>query len=315
MESLSISSVGTGADGIGADRGIVPDRAPAIASRNGAQSRIHMIRRPGQGDLIAEVTGRGRPVLLIHGWGVDRRMWAPQIPALKRRFKVITYDRRGFGQSTCPAGLDQELDDIDALLEHFRIDHVALVGMSQGGRVAMRYASSRPTKVNALVLQGAPLDGFAPPSRDSSVIPSAQLAGLMRAGNRGEVIRVLSEHPLMDPGARFTLAKAQIQTMLRDYRGEDLQAAPSAEFSLDDVCVQLAHITAPTAVITGSKETLWLRRVADFTARHIRGARRRVIRGGGHFVNLTHAADYNRCVVDFLDRTTTPWSERALGIS
>jgi pimeloyl-ACP methyl ester carboxylesterase len=79
--------------------------------------------------------------------------------------------------------------------------------------------------------------------------------------------------------------------------------------------LQLAHITAPTAVITGSKETLWLRRVADFTARHIRGARRRVIRGGAHFVNLTHAADYNRCVVDFLDRTTTPWSERALGIS
>ncbi len=314
MESLSISSIGVVAmaDG-GAERVIAPDRV--ILSRNSAQSRIHMIRRPGQGDLIAEVTGRGRPVILIHGWGVDRRMWAPQIPAFKRRFKVITFDRRGFGQSTCAAGLDQELDDIDALLEHFRLDQVALVGMSQGGRIAMRYASSRPARVNALVLQGASLDGLAPPVRDVSIIPSTQLAGLLRAGNRGEVLRVLSEHPLMDPGERFTLARAQIQTMLRDYRGEDLYSAPPAECSFDEVCMQLAHITAPTAVITGSKETLWLRRVADFTARRIRGARRRVIRGGHHFVNLTHATDYNRCVVDFLDRTTTPWSERALGIS
>jgi pimeloyl-ACP methyl ester carboxylesterase len=295
----------------GAERVIAPDRQ----SRNDAQSRIHMIRRPGQGDLIAEVTGRGRPALLIHGWGIDRRMWAPQIPALKRRFKVITYDRRGFGHSTGPAGLDQELDDIDALLEHFRLEQVALVGMSQGGRIAMRYASSRPARVNALVLQGAPLDGLVPPTRDTSIVPMAQLAGLMRAGNRGEVLRVLSEHPLMDPGERFTLARAQILAMLRDYRGEDLSMPAAAELSLDDVCMQLAQITAPTVVITGSKETLWLRRIADFTARHIRGARRRVIRGGQHFVNLTHATDYNRCVVDFLDRTTTPWSERALGIS
>jgi pimeloyl-ACP methyl ester carboxylesterase len=273
-----------------------------------------MIRRPGQGELIAEVTGRGRPVILIHGWAVDRRMWAPQIPALKRRFKVITYDRRGFGQSTCPPGLDQELDDLDALYEHFRMDSAALVGMSQGGRIAMRYASSRPGRVNALVLHGAPLDGLTPPTRDVSVIPSTQLAALLRSGQRGEMLRILGEHELMDPGERFALARAQILTMLRDYRGEDLYSAPAPEVSIDEVCAQLAQITAPTIVVTGSKETLWLRRVADFTARHIRGARRRVIRGGRHFVNMTHSTDYNRCVVDFLDRTTTPWNERALGI-
>jgi pimeloyl-ACP methyl ester carboxylesterase len=308
MESMSIATLA--ADG-GVER-TAPGRA---SGAGGGQSRIHMIRRAGQGELIAEVTGRGRPVVLVHGWAVDRRMWAQQIPALKRRFKVITFDRRGFGQSTCPPGLDQELEDLDALLEHFRLDSTALVGMSQGGRIAMRYASTRPARVNALVLHGAPLDGFAPPSGDTSLIPTARLAGLLRAGNRGEALRILSDHELMDPGSRFTMARAQIQAMLRDYRAEDLLSAPNAEVSLDEVCAQLAQITAPTVVITGSKETLWLRRVADFTARHIYGARRRVIRGGRHFVNMTHAADYNRCIVDFLDRTTTPWNERALGIS
>ncbi len=70
---------------------------------------------------------------------------------------------------------------------------------------------------------------------------------------------------------------------------------------------------APTLVITGSRELLWFRRIADRMARNIYGARRRVIRGGGHFVNMTHAGDYNRCVVEFLINTTRVWSERALG--
>jgi pimeloyl-ACP methyl ester carboxylesterase len=306
MESVSISSALSES---------ALDRGAMNRASGGAPSRIHMIRRPGQGDLIAEVTGRGRPVILIHGWAVDRRMWAQQIPALKRRFKVVTFDRRGFGQSTCPAGLEQELDDLDALLDHFKLDQAALVGMSQGGRVAMRYAATRPNRVTALVLQATPLDGLVPPPCDPSIIPTARLASLLRSGNRGEAIQMLSEHVLMDRDARSPAARAQLQAMLRDYRGEDLQMAPPIEQSLDEVCVQLAQIRAPTIVVTGSRETIWLRRVADFTARHIRGGRRRVIRGGHHFVNMTHATDYNRCVVDFLERITTPWSERALGIS
>jgi pimeloyl-[acyl-carrier protein] methyl ester esterase len=311
MESVSISSVSS--EGALDSRGSIG--RSASNSNAAAQSRIHMIRRPGQGDLIAEVTGRGRPVILIHGWAVDRRMWALQVPALKRRFKVITFDRRGFGQSTCPAGLEQELDDLDALLDHFKLDQAALIGMSQGGRIAMRYAATRPNRVTALVLQGAPLDGLAPPAFDPSIIPTARLASLMRAGNRGEMIQLLSDHVLMERDARSATARAALQAMLRDYRGEDLQMAPPVEQPLEDARMMLGQITAPTIVVTGSRETIWLRQVADFTARNIRGARRRVIRGGRHFVNMTHPTDYNRCVVDFLERITTPWSERALGIS
>lgn len=287
----------------------------ASAKRNAQQARVHMIRRVGQGDLIVESVGRGHPVILIHGWGVDRRMWAYQVPALKRHFRTITYDRRGFGQSTCPAGLDQELEDLDAIRDHFKLTQVALVGMSQGGRVALRYASSRPGQVSALVLQGSPLDGLEPPSGDASILPVTRLSELLRSGDRAGLIKLLSEHALIDQGSRYTQVRTEILAMLRDYRGEDLRIAPDTSMTLADARQMLARITAPTIVITGSRETLWLRSVADHIARNIRGARRRVIRGGRHFVNMTHVADYNRCVVDFLMRTTTPWSERALGIS
>jgi pimeloyl-ACP methyl ester carboxylesterase len=283
------------------------------ARARGRDGHVHIVRREGQGELIVESVGKGEPLLLIHGWAVDRRMWAHQLPVLRKRFHTITYDRRGFGQSGCPASLDQELDDLRAILAHFAIPRVAILGMSQGGRIAVRFASQHPERVSALALQCPSLDGLVPPPADSLSLLMAQLARLLREGERQAFVQRLASHALLDPGARFSSARAEILAMLGDYRGEDLFSAPPAEASIDEAVAQLGRITAPTLVITGSKESYWLRQVADYTARNIRGARRRVIRGGRHFVNMTHIADYNRVVLDFFVRSTTPWSERASG--
>jgi pimeloyl-ACP methyl ester carboxylesterase len=272
--------------------------------------------RTGAGELAVEVAGRGHPVLLVHGWGVDRRMWAHQVAAFRRYFTTITYDRRGSGQSTAPADQALELEDIDTILDELKLKAAGIVGMSQGGRIAMRYAISRPARVTGLVLQGAPLDDTPGPlAGDASVLPMARLADLLRRGDRAALARELSQHPLMSAGARRAQAQAEIDAMLKDYRGEDLLLrSGSAPAELDPLrAADLAAIQAPTLVITGSNEVLWLRRIADRIARNIHGARRRVIRGGGHFVNMTHTGDYNRCVVEFLVNTTRPWSERALG--
>jgi pimeloyl-ACP methyl ester carboxylesterase len=271
--------------------------------------------RTGAGELAVEVAGRGNPVLLVHGWGVDRRMWAHQAAAFRRHFTTITYDRRGCGQSTAPADHALEVEDIDAILDELKLKATGIVGMSQGGRVAMRYAMTRPSRVTGLVLQGAPLDDAPPPlSADASVLPIARLTDLLRRGDRAGVARELSQHPLMSAGVRRTQAQAEIDAMLKDYRGEDLLRFSTTPAEIEPLrAADLAVIQSPTLVITGSNELLWLRRIADRIARNIYGARRRVIRGGGHFVNMTHIGDYNRCVVEFLVNTTRPWSERALG--
>src|SRR5882724_8702525 len=256
-----------------------------------ARPVIHVAARTGAGELAVEVAGRGNPVVLVHGWGVDRRMWVHQAAAFRRYFTTITYDRRGCGQSTAPADHALELEDIDAILDELKLKGAGVVGMSQGGRVAMRYAITRPARVTGLVLQGAPLD-------------DAPLA----------LARELSQHPLMSAGTRRVQVQAEIDAMLQDYRGEDLLRFATTPAEIDPLrAADLAAVQAPTLVITGSNELLWLRRIADRIARNIYGARRRVIRGGGHFVNMTHVTDYNRCVVEFLVNTTRPWSERALG--
>jgi pimeloyl-ACP methyl ester carboxylesterase len=267
--------------------------------------------RTGAGELAVEVAGRGHPVILIHGWGVDRRMWAHQLAAFRRQFTTITYDRRGCGQTTAPADYLLELEDIDTLLDSLKLKSAGLVGMSQGGRLAMRYAITRPSRVTGLVVQAAPLDDSpAPLASDSAVLPLSRFADLLRRGDRATLARELAAHPLMSAGN--SQVQAEIDAMTKDYRGEDLLRASAAQ-EQPLHAADLAGVRARTLVITGSNEVLWLRRMADRIARNIPAARRRVIRGGGHFVNMTHVGDYNRCVTEFLVNTTRPWSERALG--
>jgi 3-oxoadipate enol-lactonase len=272
---------------------------------------LRVLPRSGQGELEVEIGGLGPAVVFVHGWAVDRRMWAHQLLSFRRTFTTITYDRRGFGQSSAPADLGAELDDLDSILDRLELPRAALVGMSQGGRIVLSYASSRSSRVTGLVVQGAPLDDQAPPAGDPSILPLARYASLARA-DRAAFLEELGGHPLMGTGRRFAQVEAEIAAMLRDYRAEDL--LKSSGHSLKPLLASdLARITAPALVITGSKELLWLRGTADRIARSIRGARRRNIRGGGHFVNMTHVRDYNTCVGDFLRSTTRPWSERALG--
>ena len=288
---------------------------PESTGRAAARPVTYVPVRSGAGELALEVAGRGNPVVLIHGWGVDRRMWAHQVSAFRRHFTTVSFDRRGCGQTTAPADPRLELEDLDTILDELKLKAAGIVGMSQGGRIAMRYALTRPSRVTGLVLQGAPLDDTPLPlAGDPSLLPLARLAELLRRGDRASLARELTQHPLMNAGSRRSQAQAEIDAMLQDYRGEDLLRFVAAPAESDPLlAADLAAIQAPTLVITGSNELLWLRRIADRIGRNIYGARRRVIRGGGHFVNMTHIGDYNRCVVEFLVNTTRPWSERALG--
>ena len=116
--------------------------------------------RPGA-RLAYEVTGDGAPVVLVHGFGLDMRMWDPQVEQLAGRFRVVRYDCRGFGASGPfdPAHGYTHAGDLLALLDHLSIGQAVLAGLSFGGRVVMQTALSAPARVRGLALLDAVLDG------------------------------------------------------------------------------------------------------------------------------------------------------------
>ena len=104
----------------------------AVGTENGTPIELHY-----------EDYGAGKPVVLIHGWPLSGRSWESQVPALVGGgYRVITYDRRGFGSSSQPWGgydYDTFAADLDRLLQHLDLREVTLVGFSMGGGEVARY--------------------------------------------------------------------------------------------------------------------------------------------------------------------------------
>ena len=93
-------------------------------------------------------------VLLLHGFAVSRHLYDAQVPALAERFRVVTYDTRGHGESPVPDGpysLDDLVDDVVALLDRLGVERAHVAGLSLGGMTGMRLAAREPARVHRLV--------------------------------------------------------------------------------------------------------------------------------------------------------------------
>jgi pimeloyl-ACP methyl ester carboxylesterase len=179
--------------------------------RSSASHRLQI----DNGELFARVEGAGYPVLFLHGWTLDSEMWASTFHDLPRHYRLIATDRRGHGQSTLPADFSKETGDLELWLDHLHEEKVALVGMSQGGRLALRFASQNPDRVSALVLYGTSADGIVPPQGDDR-IPLGYYTDLVQRGDLVAMQEAWLSHPLMhcdDQEVKVACAK-----MVRRYR-------------------------------------------------------------------------------------------------
>src|SRR5690242_19637973 len=115
-------------------------------------------------ELHYEDVGTGRPVVLIHGWPLSGRSWERQVPALvEDGYRVITYDRRGFGASSQPWGgydYDTFAADLHALIERLDLTGVTLVGFSMGGGEVARYVGTYFTERIAKAVFAAAVPPF-----------------------------------------------------------------------------------------------------------------------------------------------------------
>ena len=251
------------------------------------------------GMLFVADCGDGPPLVMLHGWALDHRMFRPQIETLSNTFRVITFDRRGFGRSDAPPDLRLELDDIDRVLDALELDTAHLLGMSQGGRIAIRYAVTRGDRLRSLILQGAVIDGFRAVEEEAERVPVAEYAALASAGRLDDVRERWQRHPMMTLGSQEEAAQRLVAEIVADYEGRDLVGHEAANYAFDvNVLDALQRLDVPTLVVTGRDETLARRRHAQELCRRIPVATETLI-DGGHLCNLVAPEAYNRAVLDF----------------
>ncbi len=248
--------------------------------------------------------GSGPALLLVHGWTLDLTMWNALSAALRARFRVIRLDRRGFGLSSGQPSLERDIADLDALWGHLALERAALLGMSQGARVALGLAASSARKISCLVLDGPP-DVVRDENAGDDEVPLARYRALARAQGMEAFRRQWSTHPLIQLRTGDRNAHQLLRAILSRYPGSDLlQAAAPIAASAGPTAVPLhpESITIPVLVISGAHDLERRVKSADLLAQRFACAERAVVADAGHLPNLDNPVAYNNLVRAFLDR-------------
>lgn len=252
---------------------------------------------------MADVTGAGACVILLHAGVADRRMWRTTCEALSGKFKCIAYDRRGFGDSTSPDETFRSTDDLDAVIRHFGCERAHLIGSSQGGRIAIDYALARPENVLSLVLVAPALSGASIPS---SYPPTIQrlMDELEQAEEKAdfEGMNAIEARMWLDGPLRSeNRVVGPARDLFLDMNGRALRHSPlSKEQPAPSAAEHLHRLTQPVFVICGDVDFPHIKDRSRLISNTISGARHLVMEECAHLPNMEQPTQFDEAVLEFL---------------
>ncbi|MEX2645553.1 MAG: alpha/beta fold hydrolase [Gaiellaceae bacterium] len=254
--------------------------------------------------LYREVAGEGPAVALLHSTVCDSRMWDAEFAALTERYRVLRYDFRGFGCSPLPPEPWSSVDDLRGLLDEAGMERVALVGLSGGAATALDFALAEPERVRGLVL-AAPAIGGLDWSEEVQRF-GAEEDALLDAGDLDAAVelnlRMWVDGPRRDPEAVDPGVRARVGEMQRRAFEVQLASEPGEHRRLRPPAVErLEEVAAPTLVLVGDADVPDVLRNAELLESRVPGARKVVVPGVAHMVNLERPGDFLRLVRGFLD--------------
>ena len=250
--------------------------------------------------LAYEVAGAGPPLVFVHGFSLDRRMWAAQVDAFAGRCLVVRYDLRGFGESG-PATAEPyaHVDDLAALLDHLAIDRAHVVGLSMGGGVAVDFALTHPTRTRTLVAVAAAVNGWR-----WSADWDARVTPVWEAGRAGDLDAARARWlttPIFAPALEQPAVADELRAIVGDYSGWHwLDRANGQRSPQPPASQRLEAIAAPTLVVVGERDLPDFHACGAAMAQRIPDARLAIIPGAGHMANMENPAAFNDLVLPFL---------------
>src|ERR1700691_5350287 len=261
-------------------------------------------------ELYYEDHGSGQPIVLIHGYPLSGASWEKQVPALLHAgYRVITYDRRGFGKSSQPTGgynYDTFAEDLHQLVTQLKLRDFTLVGFSMGGGEVARYFGKYGSKgvSKAVIISGVPpfllKTSDNPEGVDGSVFEGIEKAvAADRYSFFAEFFKNFYNTDLL-------LGKRVSEQVVQASWNVAVGASATATLACvptwhEDFRKDLARFDVPTLVIHGDADRILPIGTSGLrTAKLIKGARFSVVKDGPHCITWTHADDVNRELVSFL---------------
>ena len=281
---------------------LVSATVAVAAARAGAEDATEMgaVKVSG-GELYHEAKGTGPVVVLMHGGLLDGRTWDEQFELLSKQYRVIRYDARGHGRSSIPAGDYSNYEDLHELLVALGVPHATLVGLSLGGRTAIDFALACPAMVDAVVAVAPGLSGW---TFDDPVLAEHERGAkaAAAAGDRAMIVewfqRSWTDGPKRTPQQVDPVVRERVRLMALETLTK--LGAGRGELKEMGAAGRLGELRVPLLAIVGDLDMSDIHEIVDQLVAKVPGARKVVIAGAGHMVNLERPTELNRALMEFL---------------
>jgi 3-oxoadipate enol-lactonase len=252
---------------------------------------------PG-GRLYYEVAGEGDWVVLVHDGNLHSVTWDDQFPVFPKSYKVVRYDRRGYGKSAYPEKPYSNIEDLGEVFRQLHIDKAALMGMSAGGGLVIDFALEHPDKVTGLVLVGAVVSGYGYSDHMRT------RGGRLKPEIVADPAKLADFMCHQDP---YTFYEGNTDAKKRGYDAlmKNLQNYRMDKFNLlqgprRPALPNLKEIKVPTLIIVGEYDIPDCHAHAGAMETGIAGSQRVIINKAGHLVPIEQPAMFNEVVLTFL---------------
>jgi 3-oxoadipate enol-lactonase len=248
------------------------------------------------GKLFYESSGKGTNIVLLHDGMVNNKIWDEQFPLLSKSYRVVRYDRRGYGKSSDAETKFSNINDLNQLFIQLKIDKAIIFGMSSGGRLAIDFTLTYPEKVTGLVLVGAVVSGFGYTSHMNT------RGGHFDPKKITDPVKVNEYYIMDDPYEIYsenTAAKKKVMNLLPYLARENrVPTIPAAKVAIRS----LSEIKVPALILVGEYDIPDVHAHAGAINAGIANSKREIIPRSGHLIPIEQPALFNEAVIAYLNK-------------
>ncbi len=244
--------------------------------------------------------GNGVPLVFLHGGLLDSRMWDDQVAFFRTAFRAIAYDARGHGQSEQAPGPVEYHTDLKGLLQRLDAEPAWLVGQSLGARTALSFALEYPGAVRGLVLVAPGLPGYTFSLQVQ--LASRELGEALRAGDPQRAADIFMRQWIIGTRRNISQVSPRLVERARAMILNNLNRPSPLETQFNEprAIDRLGEITVPTLVVCGTEDAPDILTVAERIATRVTGARKELVPGVAHALNMEIPDQFNQLVLEFM---------------
>lgn len=254
------------------------------------------------GKIYYETKGQGETIVLLHPGLTDLRIWKDQVNEFSKNYKVVCYDQRGYGKSDLPLTNYSANNDLLTLLDSLKIEKSHLVGICMGALHAMEFAIEYPQRINTLAVSGM---SFLNWEYSVSVIKKhVEFSTIVKDEGADKAIETIKTDLFWRqtiPSDNYKSAKEDFLNLLEENR-KAFTANWQFKKQIFTTMDKISEINKPVLVIRPENEVDYMVEIGDYVVENIEKAEQIQIEGGGHLSNIEKPREFNKAILDFLDK-------------